>query len=94
MKKAESNFKKLSTSIVQQKYYEITSEVMNPVVESVIPLHTIKIWEDISPQFLVTFWSLVMYDLFVPVESYNKEINKIKQLALQALDNKELVSKK
>lgn len=65
---------------------------MAPIIESVIPLHSFKVWEDISPQFLVTFWSLTMYDLYVPVESYQREINKIKQLSLAAIDNKDAVS--
>lgn len=65
---------------------------MGPIVESVKPLHPLKIWEDVSPQFLVTFWSLTMYDLHVPVDAYNKEIAKMKQLAVQALESKDMVS--
>lgn len=65
---------------------------MAPVIESVIPLHSPKVWEDISPQFLVTFWSLTMYDLYIPLESYQREINKIKQLSLAAMDSKDSVS--
>lgn len=54
---------------------------MNPIVESVRPLHSFKIWEDISPQFLVTFWSLSMYDLQVPADTYKKEIDKLNMLS-------------
>lgn len=64
---------------------------MSPIVASVRPLHAPKVWEDISPQFLVTFWSLTMYDLFVPNDSYQREINKIKQLSLQVMDSKDMV---
>jgi len=64
---------------------------MSPIVASVRPLHPPKVWEDISPQFLVTFWSLTMYDLFVPSDSYQREINKIKQLSLQVMDSKDMV---
>lgn len=64
---------------------------MNPIVESVRPLHGPKVWEDISPQFFVTFWSLSMYDLQVPHESYQKEITKLKQLSNQAADSKDSV---
>lgn len=64
---------------------------MAPIVDSVIPLHSIKVWEDISPQFLVTFWSLTMYDLYVPLDSYQREVNKLRQSSLQAMDSKELV---
>ena len=91
LRKADPNYKNLSTPAKQQTYCDAVAEVTTPIVESVKPLHSIKVWEDISPQFLVTFWSLTMYDLSVPVESYQKEINKIKQASLQALDSKDLV---
>lgn len=65
---------------------------MGPVTESVRSLHTPKVWEDISPQFLVTFWSLSMYDLVVPVDSYMKEIAKIKEQSLAVMDSKDTVS--
>lgn len=65
---------------------------MVPIVESVRPLHPPKVWEDVSPQFLVTFWSLSMYDLQVPAESYLKEIAKLKQMSSQVMESKEMVS--
>lgn len=66
---------------------------MNPVIESVRPLHPMKVWEDISPQFLVTFWSLSMYDLQVPLDSYQREINKEKSKQQATLtDSRETVS--
>lgn len=92
MRKLDPNPKKLSTATKQQKYYEAVKEIMAPVVDSVIPLHSVKVWEDISPRFLVTFWSLTMYDLYVPTESYQREVNKIKQLSLAAMDSKDVVS--
>jgi len=75
----------------QLKYAEAAQAVMAPVAQSVRPLHPLKVWEDISPQFLVTFWSLSMYDLYVPVESYQREVNKLKQLAAQTVDSKDMV---
>lgn len=75
----------------QLKYAEAAQAVMAPVALSVRPLHPLKVWEDISPQFLVTFWSLSMYDLYVPVESYQREVNKLKQLATQTTDSKDMV---
>ncbi|XP_055634886.1 THO complex subunit 2 isoform X2 [Toxorhynchites rutilus septentrionalis] len=89
LRKTDQNPKKLSTSQKMAKYLEATAFVMNPVIESVRPLHPPKVWEDISPQFLVTFWSLSMYDLQVPSESYQRETNKLKQLSLAAMDSKE-----
>lgn len=91
LRKSDANGKKLSTAQKQEKYLEATSFVIQPIVESVRLLHPIKVWEDISPQFLVTFWSLAMYDLEVPNESYQREINKLKKQSLTALDSKEMV---
>lgn len=81
----------MSSTLKQQKYYEAVQEVMAPVILSVQPLHSSKVWEDISPQFLVTFWSLTMFDLYVPTDSYQREINKLKNLSQQALDSKDMV---
>ncbi|XP_043865213.1 THO complex subunit 2 isoform X1 [Drosophila mojavensis] len=89
LRKADPNAKKLTTAQKLQKYLEATQLIMNPIVESVRPLHSAKVWEDISPQFLVTFWSLSMYDLHVPNEIYQREIGKLKQLAQQAADGKD-----
>lgn len=91
LRKADPNCKKLSAAQKQQKFTEATLEVMGPIVESVRPLHPAKVWEDVSPQFLVTFWSLTMYDLHVPVDSYQREINKLKQQSAAAMDSKDMV---
>ncbi|XP_012259618.2 THO complex subunit 2 [Athalia rosae] len=90
LRKADPNYKKMSSALKQAKYAEAAQAVMAPVALSVRPLHPLKVWEDISPQFLVTFWSLSMFDLYVPVESYQREINKLKQLATQAADSKDM----
>lgn len=71
---------------------EATAAIIQPIVESVRSLHPPKLWDDISPQFLVTFWSLSMYDLEVPNDSYAREIQKLKKQSLIALDSKEMVT--
>lgn len=43
-----------------------------------------QVWEDISPEFYVTFWSLTMSDLYVPLDSYEREMDKVKMLAAAA----------
>lgn len=91
LRKTDPNSKKLTSSQKQLKYLEATAFIMKPIIESVRPLHAPKVWEDLGPQFLVTFWSLSMYDLQVPIESYQKELSKIKQLSLAALDGKDMV---
>ncbi|KAK3925484.1 THO complex subunit 2 [Frankliniella fusca] len=85
LRKSDPNLKKLSVAQKQQKYVEAAAEVMGPIVESVKPLHPLKLWEDVSPQFLVTFWSLTMYDLYVPADAYQKEIAKLKAEAAKAV---------
>ena len=92
LRKSDPNYKKMSTATKQAKWAEAAQTVMAPVALSVRPLHPLKVWEDISPQFLVTFWSLQMYDLYVPADSYQREINKLRQLAAQAADSKDMAS--
>nr|CAI5831186.1 unnamed protein product [Callosobruchus analis] len=87
LRKQEQNHKKMSASLKNQKYYEAVVEIMEPVHQSLIPLHPPRVWEDISPQFLATFWSLTMYDLYVPEETYQQVINKAKQQSLSMGDS-------
>ncbi|KAI4462732.1 tho2 protein [Holotrichia oblita] len=94
LRKADVNYKKMSSSAKQQKYFEAVTEIMAPVHKSVIPLHLPKVWEDISPQFLTTFWSLTMYDLYIPEETYQQAINKVKQQSLNAVETNTSKAKK
>ncbi|XP_015117253.1 THO complex subunit 2 [Diachasma alloeum] len=94
LRKVDPNYKRMSASVKQAKWAEAAQAVMAPVALSVRPLHPPKVWEDISPQFLVTFWSLSMSDLFTPVDSYQREINRLKQLAAQAADSKDMNASK
>ena len=50
----------------------------------------LKVWEDMSAQFCTTFWSLTMYDLFVPEKQYEKEIKKLKEAPAKLIENKDL----
>ncbi|KAF7244895.1 THO complex subunit 2 [Varanus komodoensis] len=87
LKKAEKGNKQ------QQKVHKyITSceHVMAPVHDAVISLHLPKVWDDISPQFYATFWSLTMYDLAVPRSSYEREVNKLKVQMKAIDDNQEM----
>lgn len=94
LRKADPNYKKMSSAAKQQKYAEAAQAVMAPVALSVKPLQALKVWEDISPQFLVTFWSLSMYDLYVPADSYQREVNKLKTMSAQVTDSKEMSGSK
>ncbi|XP_049865529.1 THO complex subunit 2 isoform X2 [Pectinophora gossypiella] len=64
-----------------ERYTTASKEVLEPVLVAISPLLPSKVWEDISPEFYVTFWSLSMYDLKVPEESYDREIDKLKTVA-------------
>ncbi|KAI8730813.1 THO complex subunit 2 [Biomphalaria glabrata] len=63
-------------------YINAYKEVMGPVVEAIKPVFSSKIWDDLTPQFYITFWSLSMYDLYVPKGAYEKQIfcRKIKSV--------------
>lgn len=71
-------------------FISAVTEVMRPVIDAIKPLHLNKVWDDISPQFLTTFWSLTMYDLFVPENVYEKEIAKLKSAPAKIDENKDL----
>jgi len=43
-------------------------------------------WENLSPQFYATFWSLSLYDVEVPVDRYKAEITKLRD-SLKALSD-------
>ncbi|XP_015682264.1 THO complex subunit 2 [Protobothrops mucrosquamatus] len=87
LKKAEKGNKQ------QQKVHKYITScelVMAPVHDAVISLHLPKVWDDISPQFYATFWSLTMYDLAVPRGSYEREVNKLKVQMKAIEDNPDM----
>ncbi|XP_059959819.1 THO complex subunit 2-like [Mesoplodon densirostris] len=73
------------------KYITSCEMVMAPVHKAVASLHVSKVWDDISPQFYATFWSLTMYDLAVPHTSYEREVNKLK-VQMKAIDDNQEMS--
>ncbi|XP_077984941.1 THO complex subunit 2-like isoform X2 [Glandiceps talaboti] len=95
LKKADKGSKQSSSSSQRsQRYIQAVDFISTPVMESVWSLHVPKVWDDISPQFYVTFWSLAMYDLHVPFGSYEKEINKIKGQLTTLEDNRDVAPSK
>ncbi|XP_041973437.1 THO complex subunit 2 isoform X2 [Aricia agestis] len=81
-KSSDSKSDSLEKSI--ERYSAASKDALEPVVTSITPLLPARVWEDISPEFYVTFWSLSMYDLKVPVESYDREIDRLKIAAANA----------
>ena len=56
-----------------------------------LPYRDLTILFVFSPQLYVTFWALSMYDLYVPSDRYEQELNKLKQQLVQLDDNKDMV---
>ena len=67
---------------------------MQPVIDLARSLHPPKTWEDISPLFYTTFWTLSMSDCFVPSTAYEKQRTSLKHKLVALDDNLELTSAK
>ncbi|KPJ16941.1 THO complex subunit 2 [Papilio machaon] len=80
----ESDSKTESQELSIERYCSASKEILEPVIISITPLLPSRVWEDISPEFYVSFWSLSMYDLKVPEESYDREIERLKSAAATA----------
>lgn len=91
LKKADPNSKKWTETDKMQKYYAAVVKVTSPIIDSIQPLYPSKVWDDIAPKFIILFWSISMYDLEVPVDSYQKEINKIRAKNEELKNSKESV---
>ncbi|XP_015792338.1 THO complex subunit 2 [Tetranychus urticae] len=71
-------------------YIEAWETVTKPFVDIIIPAFPTKFWEDLSPRFFVTFWTLSIYDLEVPKSSYDHEVEKLKKQIQSTEDNKDM----
>ena len=67
---------------------------MSPICEAVRPLCAPRVWDDMSPQFFATFWSLTVYDLSVPSAAYEREVSRLRQSIQQTNDNRDLPASK
>jgi THO complex subunit 2 len=77
-----------------QRYLEAIDCVMQPAIDLVRTLYNSKIWEDMSPLFYTTFWTLSMNDCFVPHNAYEKQKVSLKQKLNALDDNQELTTAK
>lgn len=84
----------MSVTQRQEKYAQAATHVLTPLINIVSNILPQKTWEDITPQFYVTFWSLTLYDLHVPSESYATQVSRIKQTSASFADNKDMASSK
>ncbi|XP_041357183.1 THO complex subunit 2-like isoform X2 [Gigantopelta aegis] len=94
LRRIDKNNKQASSSLKTQRYIEAANEAMTPALDLVRPLYQDKIWDDISPLFYMTFWTLSMYDLYVPTAAYEKQISLLQQQISHIEDNKDMQSKK
>lgn len=70
----------------QASYQAACQQVIDPLVEAAKLLHPSKVWDDINCELFTAFWSLSLYDLYVPTKRYDDEISRAKQ-AIKDLDN-------
>jgi len=74
----------LSTPLTKESY---PSKEFLTQVKSLLPE---SVWESLSPELYVTFWSLSLYDIYVPKARYESEMQKIRQQQqAEALEKKE-----
>ncbi|KAK6077509.1 THO complex subunit 2 [Seiridium cupressi] len=62
-----------STPMTNGRRPDHFSEVLRPIVSTVQTLLPSTVWNSISPDFFVLFWSLQTSDLGIPASSYNAE---------------------
>ncbi|XP_042869618.1 THO complex subunit 2-like [Penaeus japonicus] len=77
LRRQDRGEKKLTIEQKKDRYIQACNEVFEPIVSSIQPHFSIKVWEDMDPSFFLTFWTLTMSDLEVPHYMYEKEIKKI-----------------
>ncbi len=56
---------------------------LEPFFEEVRSMHQHHTWNYITPHFFLTFWQLSLCDIYVPIERYQKESQKLKQTILE-----------
>ncbi|CAF2904258.1 unnamed protein product [Rotaria sp. Silwood2] len=67
---------------------------MSPVLDFVKTLHLQPTWEDMTPQFNLTFCSLSMSNLQVPEVAYKRHIEELEHEMTQIDERKELIAAK
>merc|ERR1719357_908971 len=91
-RRSDKSWKGKTDSEKQEVHVKAAMDVMEPVTAAIRPLHPTKTWDDISPQFLATFWSLTMYDLFVPDAIYGREVGKQRLIPAKIDENRDFNS--
>lgn len=79
IRRQEKSKQKSTTQEKNLRFVNACQSVMAPVCDMIRGTQTDKVWQDISPQFYSTFWSLNLFDVQVPADAYDREILKLKQ---------------
>lgn len=77
-----------------QAFSDAWESVLDETVASINKVLNKKLWDDLSPRFFVTFWTLTTYDVEVPKISYEKEIERLRLQIQGVEDIKELALNK
>lgn len=94
LRRMDRNIKSVEKPSKTQRYLEAIDCVMQPVIDLCLTLHNSKVWEDMSPLFYTTFWTLSMNDCFVPTAAYDKQKTILKQKFSALDDNMDLTTTK
>ena len=73
-------------------FIDCADGILNSIATTVESMHTENVWQDINPHFYTAFWTMTMYDIATPAESYAKEIQKLKSQISSLDSNQELNS--
>lgn len=76
----------------QANYHLACQHVVDPVMEAARSLHPPKVWEEFSSRLYTTFWSLSLYDLYVPGSRYEDEASKARNSIHSLKDSQDVVS--
>lgn len=67
----------IASSAVETRNPDPIANVLQPLVDTMQDMLPSETWENISPEFYVTFWSLSLGDLHVPQSSYESEHDRL-----------------
>ena len=82
----------LALILQTQRYIEACTAVTEPVVAALTPLTVSSLsWDDLTPAFYTTFWSLTMADSHVPTQAYAKQINQLRLQMVNIEENNDMV---
>lgn len=68
-----------SSAAVNGQKSDRFSDVLGPIISSIRTLLPSEVWDRISPEFFVLFWTLQSGDLVVPINSYEAEIVRVEK---------------